>query len=125
MKSVSTIIIVLLVVFTHKTSAQIVVYDQRYQVEKMPQPKSFTFYNTLAIPSETITTTGGNISYQHNYHRFTANPISIANREGLNVSVGFGYATDNLSLNSPNIKNNNKAVWMQLFTAGNIKKNYY
>ena len=105
--------------------AQIVVHDQRYQVENMPQPKSFTFYNSFAVPSESIETSVIEYSYQKRYHRFTGNPIPIANKEGLNISMGFGYATDLLQINSLLISNKNQAIWTQLYTTGSIGDSFY
>jgi len=105
--------------------AQIIVHNQRYQVENMPQPKSFTNYNAFAIPYEKLNTPFGIENYYRSYHRVTGNPVPIANREGLNISMGFGYATDRLSATSTLVQNKNQAVWAQFYTTGSIGDNYY
>lgn len=91
----------------------------------MPQPKSFTSYNAFAVPYETVNTAIGNYNYYRRYHRITGNPIPILNREGVNTSIGFGYATDRLNANSSLIQNKNQAIWVQLYSTGSIGDNYY
>lgn len=100
-------------------------YNQRYQVENMPQPKSFTFYNSLAVPNEILTVLGTEATYTRHYHRLTGNPIPVANREGLNISMGFGYATDRLDEDGPLLRDKNQALWVNLYTTGSIGENYY
>ncbi|MDH5366391.1 MAG: DUF6268 family outer membrane beta-barrel protein [Cyclobacteriaceae bacterium] len=91
----------------------------------MPQPKSFTSYNAFAIPDETLNTAIGKYNYYRRYHRITGNPVPIFNREGVNTSIGFGYATDRLNANTSLVQNKNQAVWTQLYSTGSIGDNYY
>lgn len=124
LKLTSAIILFIVLGFTHYLAAQIIVYNQRYQVENMPLPKPVTFYNSIAAPSEHLSTIGRDDNYQRNYHRLTGT-VPITNKDGLIISVGIGYATDQLKLDNPLIKKKNHALWTQMYTTGSIGELYY
>lgn len=116
---------VLFVCIAFDATSQIIVYNQRYQVENMPQPKSFSGYSAFSVPEERLITAVEDYRYNRSYYRITGNPIPIKNKEGLNISVGFGYATDRLNVNSTLIQSKNQSLWTQLYTTGSIGENYY
>lgn len=119
------VFIICLTLYLGDTIAQIVVHDQRYQVDNMPQPQSFTFLNNIPIQNETLEMSGTNSSYKHTYHRLYGTPIPIANNENMIISLGFGYATDQIESPTPLVKGGNEAMWAQLYSTGSIGEDYF
>ena len=91
-------------------------------VEGQPIFKSFTFENVVPFQKERLLEQ----SYQHRYHRLQGFPIPLANREGLLVSFGVGFASDQYdNQRPPQIAGTNDVLWFQFFNTGSIGKDYY
>lgn len=119
------VLIIVFALFLSHTIAQIIVHDQRYQVENMPQPQSFTFLNNIPVQNEILEINGTKNSFKHTYHRLYGTPIPIANNENMIFSLGFGYATDQIESPTPSIANGNEALWVQLYSTGSIGEDYF
>jgi hypothetical protein len=91
-------------------------------VKNQPVFKSFTFENVIPFQKEKLLEQ----SYQHSYHRIQGFPIPIANRKGLLISLGVGFASDQYDDQRPQeIESSNDVIWFQFFNTGSIGKDYY
>ena len=101
---------------------QISISRPRMLVENQPLFKSFTFENVVPFQKERLLET----TYQHRYHRLQGFPIPIANREGLLISFGVGFASDQYDNQHPqSIEENNDVLWFQFFNTGSIGSDYF
>ncbi len=108
--------------YARSVSGQITIHRPRILVEKQPLFKSFTFENVVPFQKEKLL----GQTYQHSYHRLQGFPIPIANREGLLVSLGVGFASDQYDDQRPqSIEGSNDVLWFQFFSTGSIGDDYY
>lgn len=108
--------------YVNNSFGQISISRPRMLVENQPVFKSFTFENVVPFQKERLL----GLSYQHRYHRLQGFPIPIANKEGLLISFGVGFASDQYDNQRPqNIESTNDVLWLQFFNTGSIGDDYY
>jgi|GEM_PF-6903934 len=116
------VLFVILTIQKEIAFGQISIHRPRMLVEGQPIFKSFTFENVVPFQKERLLEQ----SYQHRYHRLQGFPIPLANREGLLVSFGVGFASDQYdNQRPPQIAGTNDVLWFQFFNTGSIGKDYY